>query len=67
MKRKVALGGRPGREFSWSMSVEPGEWYLPKHLKNGANVRRAAANLARTPGFCPSQMLMAGQTPCFFG
>ena len=30
MKRKVAVGGRLGREFSWSMSVEPGERYSPK-------------------------------------
>ena len=30
MKRKVALRGRLEREFSWSMSVEPGEWCLPK-------------------------------------
>ena len=46
MKRKVALGGRPEREFSWSMSVEPGEWCLPK-LKRHKRVSELLCSFAK--------------------
>ena len=54
MKRKVALGGRPEREFSWSMSVEPGEWCLLK-LKRHKRVSELLCDFAKwnAPEFVP--------------
>ena len=69
MKRKVALGGRLRREFSRSMSVEPGERYLPKlkRRKRASELQCSFAN-RNAPEFVPSGSVKncAEQTPSFF-
>ena len=70
MKRKVAVWGRSNREFSWSMSVEPGERYLPKHKRRKrASELPCAACCWKTPDFVPDSSFgnRVEQTPCFFG
>ena len=61
MKRKVALGGRPEREFSWSMSVEPGEWCLLK-LKRHKRVSELLCDFAKwnAPEFVPDSSRARG-------
>ena len=69
MKRKVAVWGRSNREFSWSMSVEPGERYLPKHKRRKrASELPCAACCWKTPDFVPDSSFgnRVEQTPCFF-
>ena len=70
MKRKVALGGRPEREFSWSMSVEPGERCY-RSMKRRKRASELPCNFAerKAPDFVLNDSFLnrAEQIPCFFG
>ena len=58
MKRKVAVGGRPNREFSWSMSVEPGERCYRKHKRRKrAPESQCDFAVLENPGFCSGRFL----------
>ena len=59
MKRKVATMGRCCGEFSWSMSVEPGERCLPKHRRE--SVGEPCGLMFENPGFCSGRFR---EEPC---
>ena len=67
MKRKVAAMGRCCREFSWSMSVEPGERCLPKHRRESVD-EPMRLDVRKPPDFVPDGSVKnrAEQIPCFF-
>ena len=69
MKRKVAAMGRQSREFSWSMSVEPGERCLPKHKTAQTYVGATAwLSFSKNPGLCSEwiQEDLCGTKSVFF-